>query len=148
MIAGASSPSDLADRIRTLVRKDNETLEESPPLTTPTSFLFLAAHLLTGGAERQIVNLATGLRSMGHRVRFLTLRPVADPENPLLRELTAAGIELEDIDHPSREPDLSDLFRRLGVEKLRLIGVGVSNIIEPTGRQLELFPDLDLSDYN
>ncbi|MEM9777605.1 MAG: DNA polymerase IV [Chloroflexota bacterium] len=32
-------------------------------------------------------------------------------------------------------------------EKLRLIGVGVSNIIEPTGRQLELFPDLDLTDY-
>jgi len=32
-------------------------------------------------------------------------------------------------------------------EKLRLIGVGVSNIIEPTGRQLELFPDLNLSDY-
>lgn len=31
-------------------------------------------------------------------------------------------------------------------EKLRLIGVGVSNIIEPTGRQLELFPDLDLTD--
>lgn len=32
-------------------------------------------------------------------------------------------------------------------EKLRLIGVGVSNIIEPTGRQLELFPDLDLTVY-
>ena len=31
-------------------------------------------------------------------------------------------------------------------EKLRLIGVGVSNIIEPTGRQLELFPDLDLTE--
>jgi DNA polymerase-4 len=33
-------------------------------------------------------------------------------------------------------------------EKLRLIGVGVSNIIEPTGRQLELWPDLNLSDYD
>ncbi|MFT7587560.1 MAG: DNA polymerase-4 [Cellvibrionaceae bacterium] len=33
-------------------------------------------------------------------------------------------------------------------EKLRLIGVGASNIIEPTGRQLELFPDLDLSTYS
>ena len=32
-------------------------------------------------------------------------------------------------------------------EKLRLIGVGVSNLLEPTGRQLELFPDLDLTDY-
>ncbi len=31
-------------------------------------------------------------------------------------------------------------------EKLRLIGLGVSNLIEPTGRQLELFPDLDLSE--
>lgn len=30
-------------------------------------------------------------------------------------------------------------------EKLRLIGLGVSNLLEPTGRQLELFPDLDLS---
>ena len=33
-------------------------------------------------------------------------------------------------------------------EKFRLLGVGVSNLLEPSARQLELFPDLDLSFYS
>ncbi|MGH7258672.1 MAG: glycosyltransferase [Nitrospiraceae bacterium] len=51
-----------------------------------------------GGAQRQLVNLAKGLKSMGHNVIVLTYYPDA----PLEHELTDAGIEVWTLGKRSR----------------------------------------------
>lgn len=59
------------------------------------SVLFVATGLGNGGAERQLVYLAVGLKKRGWRVEILTLLdPVADN---LVHELRSAGILLESV---------------------------------------------------
>jgi glycosyltransferase involved in cell wall biosynthesis len=56
----------------------------------PRQVLLLIDNLGSGGAQRQLVNLAVGLTSRGHRVRVLVYYP-GDFYAPLLRE---AGVEV------------------------------------------------------
>lgn len=51
-----------------------------------------------GGAQRQLVNLAKGLKTMGHSIIVVTYYP----DGPLEHELTEAGIEVWTLDKRSR----------------------------------------------
>jgi glycosyltransferase involved in cell wall biosynthesis len=80
-------------------------------MTTPTRIAFLIRSLNPGGAETQLVVLASGLVAQGCRVRVVTYYP----GGPLATRLTAAGVELVSLDKLTRW-DLFNSGRKLVAE--------------------------------
>jgi glycosyltransferase involved in cell wall biosynthesis len=80
-------------------------------MTTPTRIAFLIRSLNPGGAETQLVALASGLVAQGCRVRVVTYYP----GGPLAPRLTAAGAELISLDKRTRW-DLFSSGRKLVAE--------------------------------
>ncbi|MFL6725440.1 MAG: glycosyltransferase [Sphingomicrobium sp.] len=64
-----------------------------PAIDDPLSILLLARSLETGGAERQLVELARGLRTRGHSVTVAAFYK----RGPLVAELESASIPLIDL---------------------------------------------------
>lgn len=80
-------------------------------MTTPTRIAFLIRSLNPGGAETQLVVLASGLVAQGCRVRVVTYYP----DGLLAPRLTAAGVELVSLDKRTRW-DLFNSGRKLVAE--------------------------------
>lgn len=81
-----------------------------------TELVFLLRSLGRGGAERQVVTLANGLRSAGYRVKVMTFYA----GGALLPDLLAAGVEVVCLDKTSRWDVLAfaiRLIRRLRRER-------------------------------
>src|SRR4028119_883713 len=72
------------------------------------SFFFLIRSLHAGGAERQLVELASGLHARGHRVLVATYYP----GGVLREELAARGVRVTYLGKSGRW-DLAGFFRRL-----------------------------------
>jgi glycosyltransferase involved in cell wall biosynthesis len=66
----------------------------------PLRVALLIGSLAHGGAERQLVTLACGLRRRGHAVQVLTLRP----GNDYATELEAAGVRVSCLEVPLLRP--------------------------------------------
>jgi glycosyltransferase involved in cell wall biosynthesis len=64
----------------------------------PSRIAFLASSLWTGGAERQLVELACALRRAGHRISVVTFRP----GGPFSERLQASGVELLSVGKAGR----------------------------------------------
>lgn len=88
----------------------SEQSETAGPKVTPFSLLFVISSLGRGGAERQMILLAKGLKERGHRVAIALL----DAEGDLAPEAEAHGIELIRLFDNGR-------FRR-ATKMIRLVG--------------------------
>ncbi len=73
----------------------------------PTSVVFVTTALTHGGAEHQVVLLASEFARRGWTVRVVSMRP---PEAHL-DALAAAGVEVVSLDMPRRVPDPRGLWR-------------------------------------
>lgn len=65
---------------------------ERPRTGRQLDVLLYIGQLNSGGAERQCVNLATGLQRRGHRVRVLTTYPLSDENAHYCDHLRRAGV--------------------------------------------------------
>lgn len=73
----------------------------------PASICFLITSLAYGGAEIQLLRLATRLRARGWDVRVVSMRP----PKAYVHELEAAGIAVSSLDIRKKYPDPRPIFR-------------------------------------
>jgi len=87
---------------------EDATSAQTVSARSPGKIVFLARSLDRGGAERQLVALATALHRRGHAVLVI----VFYPGTPLEAELTDAGVRVRSLDKSGRW-DMLGFLRRL-----------------------------------
>jgi len=116
----------------------HETVPRSWPLQPRHACLWIGS-LATGGAERQIVYLALGLRRLGWRVTLMTQFAPGPASEQYIARVDAAGVERVELPEPRRiwanmpDPDFSRHFPALalgaGFSRDILHGVAASVVL-------------------
>ncbi|CAA7624135.1 glycosyltransferase [Magnetospirillum sp. SS-4] len=103
----AASAEDHWDRARRILARFRGRTRRMPPSGAAGKAVLMIERMQPGGAERQICNLAIGLRRRGWNVVLATMRPEAAGAEHYLRSVLDAGVRHVVV--PPALPDADDL---------------------------------------